>query len=85
MLTVSSIVARLARLNARAEEFASEANRMKNLETPLTRLEYHLYVGAMLDAAARLWDARAVLEKALERIARDDAIREVRQRRVRDD
>lgn len=76
MLYGSNLVARIARLNTRADELAHEARRLKvsppNLLTPL---ELHIYLGALEDAAGKLWDARAVLGKALERIARDEAVR----------
>lgn len=81
MLTVSSIVARLARLNVRAEEFAAEAARQQQAaaDTLLNLREHRIYVDAMQEAAAKLWDARAVLEKALERIARDEDVMRMRQ------
>jgi hypothetical protein len=79
VLTVSSMVARMARLNTLALGLSREVQLWQDTAHPLTYLELKVYLGALQDGIGRLEDARAALSKALDRIAREEAVIRERQ------
>jgi hypothetical protein len=68
MLTVSSMVACMVRLNTLARGLSREVQLWRDVAHPLPYLELKLYLDALQDDIGRLEEARAVLGKALERI-----------------
>jgi hypothetical protein len=70
VLTVSSLVARMVRLNTLAQGLGREVGLWRGAAHPLMYLELKVYLDALQDGIGRLEEAHAVLGKALERIGR---------------
>jgi hypothetical protein len=70
VLTVSSLVARMVRLNTLAQGLGREVQLWRDAAHPFTYLELKVYLDALQDGIDRLKEARTVLAKALERIAK---------------